>query len=76
MEWIEKYFECGECKNRNFRQIYNFMIRFHTVNFSDGLIYDKVTNEIYECTQCGKSYTKGQIENKLAQFRRSRNSIG
>jgi hypothetical protein len=75
MELIEKYFECDECKNRNFKQIYNFLIRFHTVNFSDGLIYDRLTNEVYECTQCGKSYTRGQIEDKLAKFRKSRNSV-
>jgi ribosomal protein L37AE/L43A len=76
MELIEKFFECSECKNRNFKQIYNFLIRFHPVNFSDRLIYDRLTNEVYECTQCGKAYTRGQIEDKLTQFRKSRNSIG
>ncbi|MEW6667240.1 MAG: hypothetical protein AB1512_18715 [Thermodesulfobacteriota bacterium] len=76
MELIEKYFECSGCKNRNFKQIYNFMIRLHTVNFSDGLIYDRLTNDVYECTQCGKSFTRGQIEDKLDEFKKSRNSIG
>ena len=76
MELIEKYFECSECKNRNFKQIYNFLMRFHTVNFSDGLIYDKLTHETYECTQCGKTYTRNQIEDRLARFRKTRNSVG
>ena len=76
MELIEKYFECSECRNRNFKQIYNFLIQFHTVNFSDGLIYDRLTHETYECTQCGKSYTRNQIEDKLAKFKRSRISKG
>ena len=76
MELIEKYFECSECRNRSFKQIYNFLIRFHTVNFSDGLIYDRLTRETYECTQCGKSYTRNQIEDKLAHFKRSVSSGG
>ncbi|MBN1106951.1 MAG: hypothetical protein JXL84_26345 [Deltaproteobacteria bacterium] len=75
MDVIEKYFECSECKNRNFKQIYNFLVRLHSVNFSDGLIYDRLTNELYECTQCGQSYTRNQIEDTLTKLRKSRNSV-
>jgi DNA-directed RNA polymerase subunit RPC12/RpoP len=35
-----------------------------------------LTHETYECTQCGKSYTRNQIEDKLAHFKRSVSSGG
>jgi ribosomal protein L37AE/L43A len=66
------YFECDECRSRDFKRIYNFCLRFHGVNFSDELIYDRVTPEVYQCARCNKRFTKEQIEEGLAEFRKKR----
>ena len=72
MDEIQDYFECESCSNREFKLVFNFSIRFHGVNFSDDLIYDKLTEEIYHCTKCDKTYTKKQIENCLNEFKKKR----
>jgi len=72
MEVMQDYFICDSCKNRDFTRIYNFSMRFYTVNFSDELIYDKLTDEIYQCTRCNKTFTKEQIDNVLAEFKKKR----
>ncbi len=66
------YFECDECGSRDFTRIYNFSLRFHNVNFSDDLIYDKRTSEIYQCTGCNKRFTAEEIENGLIEIRQMR----
>ncbi len=66
------YFVCENCSNRDFKLVYNFFIRFHGVNFSDDLIYDKLTEKIYQCTQCDKTYTQKQIEADLNEFKKKR----
>ncbi len=66
------YFVCDVCGSKNFQLIYNFSLRFHGVNFSDELIYDKLTDEIYQCTGCHKDFTRTQIEEGLAEIRRQR----
>jgi len=66
MNYIEEYFLCDSCQNKDFKRIYNFSLLFHGVNFSDDLIYDKLTDEIYQCTKCNKTFTKDQIEQGLA----------
>lgn len=72
MDVIQDFFCCSDCRNMNFRQVYSFSIVFHTVNFSDELIYDRLANESYECTQCGKIYSKEQVEEKLREFKQER----
>ncbi|MBW1723070.1 MAG: hypothetical protein JRH13_02080 [Deltaproteobacteria bacterium] len=72
MEIFHDYVQCDDCGNKNFRPVYSFSIRFYGVNFSDELIYDKLTDESYQCTECGKIYTIGQIEEKLAEFKKIR----
>jgi hypothetical protein len=72
METVRDYFFCDECQNRDFKRIYNFSICFHGVNFSDELIYDKLTEEIYQCTKCRKTFTKEQIDEALAVYKRQR----
>jgi hypothetical protein len=72
MELVQDYFLCDSCRNRDFKRIYNFSIRFHGVNFSDELIYDKMTEEIYQCTKCSKTFTNAQIDEALAEFKRQR----
>jgi hypothetical protein len=72
MELVQDYFLCDSCRNRDFKRIYNFSIRFHGVNFSDELIYDKMTEEIYQCTKCSKTFTNAQIDEALAEFKRHR----
>jgi hypothetical protein len=74
MEVAHDYFLCDGCQNRNFTRIHNFSIRFYGVNFSDDLIYDKLTDELFQCTQCGKTFTKQQIEDVLAGFKKKRRS--
>ena len=42
MEFIQDYFLCENCQNKDFKRVYNFSLRFHHCNFSDELIYDKL----------------------------------
>jgi hypothetical protein len=75
MEPIQVFFLCDSCRNRDFKLVYNFSVRFHGVNFADDLIYDKVYEESYECTQCHKTFTRRQVEdglNELKTLRRQR----
>ncbi len=74
MDAIRDFFSCSACRCRTFRQVYSFSIVFHTVNFSDDLIYDRVTEESFECTQCGKIYSKKEVEESLREFKRKRRS--
>ena len=73
---MQDYFVCDSCKNKDFTRIYNFSMRFYTVNFSDELIYDKLTDEIYQCTRCNKTFTKEQIDNLLTEFKKKRKTRG
>ena len=72
MELFQDYFLCDKCKNRDFRLIYNFSLRFHKVNFSEELIYDRVVDELYQCTECGRTFTNEEIQDGLSQFKRAR----
>lgn len=72
MDEMRDYFLCDNCKNKDFTLVYNFSLRFHGVNFSDGLIYDKLTEEIYKCTKCEKIYSRKQIEEGLAEVKKRR----
>lgn len=65
------YFVCDNCQCRDFKRIYNFCLRFHGVNFSDDLIYDRVTSEIYECTQCKKRFSIEEIEDQMTAIRQT-----
>lgn len=70
MDEIKEYFSCDSCKNKNFNLVYTFSLRFHSVNFSDDLIYDKITDELYQCTDCKKTFTREQVEKGLAQIKK------
>jgi len=70
MDLSQEYFLCDDCQNKDFKRTYNFSIRFHRINFSDELIYDRLTDEIYQCTKCSKIFTKDQIEEGLTVIRR------
>jgi hypothetical protein len=72
MEVSHDYFLCDGCRNKHFTRIHSFSIRFYGVNFSDDLIYDKLTEELFQCTTCGKTFTKQQIEDALAGFKKKR----
>ncbi len=72
MEEIQDYFLCESCAGKDFKLVYNFSLRFHGVNFSDELIYDRLTEEIYHCTKCDRVYTKNQIELKLNELKKIR----
>jgi ribosomal protein L37AE/L43A len=74
MEYVQDYFSCSNCNNRDFKLIYNFSIRFYGVNFSDDLIYDRLTDEIYQCTKCSKTFTKPEIEEALSALKKIRKS--
>jgi hypothetical protein len=71
MDFMQDYFLCNNCQNKDFRQIYNFSIRFHGVNFSDDLIYDKLTDEIFQCTKCDKTFTRDDVEKVLDEIRKN-----
>ena len=72
MEYIQDYFCCDNCSNRDFKLIYNFSIRFYGVNFSDDLIYDRLTDEIFQCTKCLKTFTKSAIDENLTELKKTR----
>ncbi len=76
MAEIQDYFSCKECANKDFKLVYNFSLRFHGVNFSDDLIYDRLIEEKYHCTKCNKIYTRRQIEDGLDVFKRERKGTG
>ena len=65
MDVIQDYFLCDSCQNKDFKRIYNFSIRLHDVNFADELIYDEMTDVIYQCTQCNKTFTKEEVGEAL-----------
>jgi len=68
METIKDYFLCDNCKNKDFIKIYNFSTQFRSVNFSDNLIYDDLIEEIYQCTQCHRTFSKQQIHTRLKKI--------
>jgi len=72
MTEIQDYFLCENCANKDFKLVYNFSLRFHGVNFSDDLIYDRLIEEIYRCTKCDKVYSRKQIEEGLEEFKKKR----
>ena len=72
MDFTEDFFLCDSCQNKDFKRIYNFSIRFHGVNFSDDLIYDKITEEKYQCAHCSKTFSIAEIEECLADFKRKK----
>lgn len=69
---IQDYFACEDCGGREFKAIYRFSLRFHKVNFADDLIYDDLTEELYQCTGCGKVFTKQEIDEGLSAIKRAR----
>jgi hypothetical protein len=70
MNEIQDYFVCDSCSNKKFSLVFKFSLRFHGVNFSDDLIYERLNEEIYECTECKKAYTKMEIEDSLGKFKK------
>ena len=72
MEFVQDFFLCDDCESKDFKRIYNFSIKFHGVNFSDNLIYDRVTDELYQCTKCLKTFTIEEIETKLNDLKNLR----
>jgi len=72
MNDIQDYFLCDNCANKDFKLIYNFSLKFHRVNFSDDLIYDNLTEERYQCTECQEIFTKKQIEDGLDEYKKRR----
>ena len=68
MNTRKEYFLCDRCKNKDFVQITNFSIHFRKVNFSDNLLHDEITEEIYQCNHCKKTFSIQQIESKLNQI--------
>ena len=76
MDSFQDYFLCDGCRNKNFVRIYHFSMRFYPVNFSDELVYEKLTEESYQCTGCNKIFTGEQIDKTLAEFKKVRKVKG
>lgn len=72
MDTVCDYFLCDACQNKDFKRIYRFSVRFHGVNFSDELIYDMGTDEIYQCTKCLKTFSIEDIERTLGELKKKR----
>ena len=75
MDNIIDYFVCDVCSNKDFTLVYNFALHFHGVNFSDDLIYDRIVEERYQCTQCKKTFSKKEVEEALATLRKKRKEV-
>ncbi len=71
MDDILDYFLCDVCAGKDFRLVYNFCLRFHGVNFSDDLIYDKWVGERFQCTKCEKTFSREEIESGLTRLRKA-----
>ncbi len=69
MDVIHEYFLCDRCGSKDFRRICNFSLRFHSINFSDELVYDRLVDEIYQCTGCQKTFTIDQIDEGLQKIK-------
>jgi len=69
---ILDYFLCDDCDGKDFKLVYNFCLRFHGVNFSDDLIYDKTMEKRFQCTNCEKKFSREEIESGLSQLRKTR----
>ena len=72
MDDILDYFLCDNCDGKDFKLVYNFCLRFHGVNFSDDLIYDKTVGERFQCTKCEKTFSREEIESGLSQLCKTR----
>jgi hypothetical protein len=70
MKVIHEYFKCDGCDCKNFKLIYNFSLRFHGINFSDDPVYDRLVDEIYQCVDCNKTFTKDQVEKALEKIKK------
>jgi len=68
MDIIKDYFSCDKCKNKDFIRIHNFSVQFRRVNFSDDLLYDEVTGELFQCTHCKKTFSRHQIKAELKEM--------
>ena len=60
-----KKFICLDCKGENFGANYKFSVEFKDVNFTDRLIYDKITEASYFCKECGKVYSQEFIQESI-----------
>ena len=76
MEIIHEFFKCSDCEGKDFLRIYNFSLRFHSVNFSDSLVYDRLIDEIYQCTNCKKRYTMDQIAEGMEKIKKKHKNTG
>jgi hypothetical protein len=47
-------------------------VKYRKVNFSDDVIYDEVTEELYQCTHCQKIFAKHQINSRLKEMEAER----
>lgn len=74
MSGFKDYFECDGCGNKAFKRIYCFGFRFQKVNFSDQLIYERLSEEKYQCTECKKTFTLKEINQGLAALKAKRKS--
>jgi len=72
MDDILDFFVCDACSNKDFSIVYNFSLRFHGVNFSDDLIYDKIVEERYQCTACKKTFSQKEVADALSRLREER----
>ena len=72
METIQDFFICDRCGAKDFTLVYSFSLRFHGVNFSDDLIYDRVTEEFYQCVKCHTRYASEEIERGLMEYKKKR----
>lgn len=72
MDDIKDYLVCDNCKNKNFIRVYNFALQFRKVNFSDDVMYDEVSEELYRCTHCQKIFTKQQMDARLKEMANER----
>ena len=76
MEIIHEFFQCDDCQCKDFKRIYNFSLRFRSVNFSDSLVYDRLIDEIYQCVECKKRYSLEEIDECLEKIKKKHKNTG
>jgi len=67
---VKEYFICDRCGCKDFFPRQSFSISFKKVNFSDDMIYDKDTEECWECKNCGVCISEEDIKTGIEDIKR------
>ncbi len=72
---VHEYYICPQCGNNYFKRVYTFSIKLRKVNFSDDPVYNKITEEFYECIKCKDLTNIDTIEEGIRNIKRKWKAI-